>query len=57
MAKVNVDDEPELAAAFKVTGIPTLYALKDGQVKAQMVGFGGKAKIEGMFEELSGAET
>ena len=38
VGKVNVDEQPELAAQFGVTGIPTLIAFKDGKVFNQAVG-------------------
>lgn len=38
VAKVNVDDEPELAARFGVSSIPTLVVMKQGQVLRRMVG-------------------
>ena len=33
VGKVNVDDEPELAAAFGVQSIPTVVIIKDGEIK------------------------
>ena len=36
--KVNVDEEPALAARFGVMSIPTLIFYKDGQVVDQLVG-------------------
>jgi thioredoxin 1 len=38
VAKVNVDDQPELASAFKVQGIPTLVVLKKKTVTKRFVG-------------------
>ncbi|MBP7829577.1 MAG: thioredoxin [Kiritimatiellae bacterium] len=38
IAKVNVDDFPDLAARFSVRGIPTLILFKAGQPVQQMVG-------------------
>lgn len=46
VAKINVDEEPELAAAFGVRGIPTMLLMKDGQVVATMVGAGPQPVIE-----------
>lgn len=38
IAKVNVDDYPDLAARFNVRGIPTLILFKAGQPVQQFVG-------------------
>lgn len=38
IAKVNVDDFPDLAARFSVRGIPTLILFKAGKPVQQMVG-------------------
>ena len=53
IAKVNVDEEPELALSFKVRGIPALYAVKEGDVVDEMVGWGGKARLEEALEKLA----
>jgi len=45
IAKVNVDEAPDLAARFNVRGIPTLLIFKDGQVVKQMVGAQPESKI------------
>ncbi len=37
-ARVNVDEEPGLAARFGVQGIPALFVLKGGKVSAQHAG-------------------
>ena len=44
--KVNVDEEPALAAQFGITSIPTLLLLEKGEVKATVIGFRPKADIE-----------
>ena len=49
IAKVNVDEEPELAGQFRVYSIPTLAAMKDGEVVNQIVGARPKHQILGMF--------
>ncbi len=51
LIKINVDDEPELAARFGVRSIPTLVAMRSGRVTHQMVGFSGKARFERWFAE------
>ena len=38
VGKVNVDENPELAGAFKIYSIPTLVVLKDGKVINQASG-------------------
>jgi thioredoxin 1 len=38
VAKVNVDEEPQLAARFAVQSIPTLIILKNGKIQQRMVG-------------------
>jgi thioredoxin 1 len=38
IAKVNVDEEPSLAAEFGVQSIPTLVILKGGKIQQRMVG-------------------
>ena len=38
VGKVNVDEQPELAAQFGVMSIPSLFVLKNGKVVNQAVG-------------------
>jgi thioredoxin 1 len=38
VAKVNVDDAPNLAARYGITGIPTLLLFQEGKVARQLVG-------------------
>ncbi|HNX32103.1 MAG TPA: thioredoxin [Holophaga sp.] len=38
VAKVNVDEEPELSAPFGVQAIPTLVVMKGGKVVQRFVG-------------------
>ena len=38
IAKLNIDDEPDLAAKFRVMSIPTLMVFKDCQVVGKTVG-------------------
>lgn len=50
VGKINVDNEPELAAMFDVVSIPTLVVLKNGEVAAQSAGARPKAQILAMLE-------
>ena len=50
VAKVNVDEEAELAQAFRVMSIPMLVVMKDGKVVNQSVGLKPKAQILAMVK-------
>ena len=45
VCKVNVDEEPELAAQYQVVSIPSLFVIKDGQVTNQSLGARPKPQI------------
>ena len=45
VGKVNVDEQPELAAKFGVMSIPTLIVMKDGKVVNQTAGARPKPQI------------
>lgn len=45
VAKVNIDENPELAAQFGVRSIPTLLMFKDGKVASNMVGAAPKGRL------------
>ena len=45
VGKINVDEQPELAAQFGVMSIPTLVVMKNGQIVNQTVGARPKAQI------------
>ncbi|MBO6010437.1 MAG: thioredoxin [Oscillospiraceae bacterium] len=49
VGKVNVDEEPVLANAFKVSSIPTVVVMKDSKVANTSVGFRPKADIEALL--------
>jgi thioredoxin-like negative regulator of GroEL len=46
VAKVNVDENQQLAGEFGIRSIPTLLILKDGVVQEQMVGALNKATLK-----------
>lgn len=54
IAKVNVDENPGLAARFGIQSIPTLLYFADGQLKDQTVGVVGKRTIVSKLEKLAG---
>ena len=45
VGKINVDEEQELAAQFRVMSIPTLVVMKDGQPAARAMGARPKQQI------------
>jgi thioredoxin 1 len=45
VCKINVDEEPELAAQYQVVSIPSLFVIKDGQVTNQSLGARPKPQI------------
>ncbi|MBQ7896039.1 MAG: thioredoxin [Oscillospiraceae bacterium] len=45
VCKVNVSDEPELAAQFQVMSIPALVILKDGKIVNRSVGARPKSEV------------
>lgn len=49
VAKVNVDDEPELASTFGISSIPTLFVIKNGEVTNTAIGFRSKEDIIAML--------
>ena len=51
VAKVNVDDEQELAGKFGVFSIPTLVVMKEGKVVKQSTGARPKAQILAMLAD------
>lgn len=51
VGKINVDEQPDLAAAFGVASIPTLVVMKDGKIVNQVAGARPKAQILAMLED------
>jgi thioredoxin 1 len=51
IAKVNVDEEPELGREFKIMSIPALFVLRDGEVTNKAVGYRSKEALLELFED------
>mgnify|MGYP002510230368 CR=1 FL=1 len=49
VGKVNVDEEPELAAKYGIVSIPTLVVMEGGQILRQVSGARPRHAIEAML--------
>ncbi|MBI4411244.1 MAG: thioredoxin [Deltaproteobacteria bacterium] len=50
--KLNVDENPNIAARFGIRGIPTILLFKGGQVAQQSVGVVPRDSLKGMINAL-----
>ena len=59
LAKIDTDENPELARSFDIRGIPAVKAVRDGEVVDEFVGVQPPAAVERFFANLipSEAET
>ena len=55
VAKVNSDDNPELAGRFGIRSIPTLLLFHKGELKETLVGLTGKQNIISKIDALTPA--
>ena len=51
IAKVDVDDNGDIAQKFNIVSIPTLLLFKDGSVVGQQVGAVPRETIESLFKD------
>ncbi|KEC56088.1 thioredoxin [Bartonella koehlerae] len=51
IAKVNIDENPELATQYGVRSIPTLVMFKGGNIASNMVGAASKERISEWIKE------
>ena len=52
IAKLNVDENPDLAMRFNVMSIPTLLVFKNGEVAKRLVGAKGKGQLLQELDEF-----
>ncbi len=52
VAKLNVDENPELAMRFNVMSIPTLLVFNNGEVAKRLVGAKGKGALLQELQEF-----
>jgi thioredoxin 1 len=53
IGKVNVDEQPALAARFGIQSIPTLLYFAGGELRDQTIGVTGKRGIVAKLEQLA----
>ncbi|NLI57884.1 MAG: thioredoxin [Clostridium sp.] len=51
IAKLNVDDEGELAAKFKIMSIPTIMIFKNGEVVEKLIGARSKSELSELINK------
>jgi thioredoxin 1 len=52
VAKLNVDENPSIAANYGIRSIPTLLVFKNGELVKQHVGAASKPKLKALFDEV-----
>ena len=57
LAKVNVDENPGLAQAFRVQGIPAVKAFRDRELASEFTGAIPPAEVERFFDTLTPSEA
>ena len=57
LAKVNVDENPEVGKAFQVQSIPAVYAMRDGQVVDGFMGAQGEPQVVEFVQQLIDGDT
>jgi thioredoxin 1 len=53
VAKLDVDNNKQVASKYGVRGIPTLMLFKDGQIVDQIVGAVPKSRIKELLDKVS----
>ncbi|WP_297323122.1 thioredoxin [uncultured Bartonella sp.] len=51
IAKVNIDENPELATQFGVRSIPTLLLFNNGEIVSNMVGAAPKSRLSDWIKD------
>jgi len=51
VAKLNIDDNPDITRRFGVMSIPTLMLFKDGELAATKVGAMSKAQLTAFLDQ------
>ncbi|MCE9534372.1 MAG: tetratricopeptide repeat protein, partial [Planctomycetes bacterium] len=57
LAKVNIDESPNLAQHFGIESVPTVHALRDGQFIPGFVGIPTEEQVKDFFDQILPSET
>lgn len=57
LAKIDTDENPDIANAFGIQGIPAVKAFQDGEVVAEFVGVLSPTQVEQFFDGLVPSES
>ena len=52
IAKLNTDENPEVATRFQISAIPALLFFKDGKLAEQLTGVRPKPEVKSVLERL-----
>ena len=52
-AKANVDQTPDLAASFEVSGVPTLMLFRGGEAVDEVTGFSGLRQLKAWLDKAA----
>jgi thioredoxin-like negative regulator of GroEL len=55
LEKVNVDEEPALAARYEIRSIPTILLVKNGRIVDTVVGAVPRAMLEAKIDKALGS--
>lgn len=51
-AKINVDENPQLASQYGVMSIPTIIIFKNGKPEQQVIGFKPKSELKKLLDNV-----
>lgn len=57
LAKVDIDEQTDLALDYEVSSVPVLVAIKDGKVQQRLVGLQDTDKLRKWIEQFTAEES